>query len=702
MKITDHLKLGALLLAGLAVEAAVAAEVTELSVSPDGLTPHEALLKIRAAKAAGNSGGFVVRVAAGVYPLAEPLVFTPEDSGTPSAPVQWIGAGERSVIAGGMPLTGWKDAGGGVWKTALPRGKNGRPAFFEQLWVNGRRAARARLPDTGYLKTLPDPRQTTFKEGDGEYTISTIRLDTNAVARLAAVPSDELAYAQLGLIQKWSFTRRIVRGVDAAKGEVSTRAPVPWPHYSSWSGNMQVFFENVRSAFDAPGEWFYDAKNAEVCYRPLPGEDMARAEVLAPTSELSQLVVFAGDPERERYVHDISFEGLAFAASASKTIVSEPVRRVNPRYEPPSEGPTESWQYQAAQASDAAITCTGAQRIRWEGCFVRHTANYGFRFNDGCTSNAVVNCTLEDLGAGGVWMGALAGHVPPGQGDALQRREYDTIGPKSVAYNLVSNSTIRAAGRFNPEGTGVAITHASNCRVIHCDIYDILYTGVSVGWVWGWKGSVAQHNEIAYNRIYDLGQGVMSDMGGVYTLGTSFGTRVHHNVIHDVISHTYGGWALYTDEGSEDVVMECNLCWNTTDGGFHQHYGCGNTVRNNIFAWNRHIAAFRLSRARVKDVPCSLNFVGNIVIVDGSPFMAPGSAAVRGVWANNVWWDVQGKATFGGTPWAEWCLQDREWNSVNADPLFVDAKGLDFRLKPGSPAFSRGFKAWNFDEAGRK
>ena len=120
----------------------------ELVVSPDGMSPHDALLAIRAAKAKGNRGAWTVRVKEGLYTLNETLLFTPEDSGEPDAPVAWIGEGDKTVFAGGQRLTGWKDVGGGVWSAPIPSAPDGRPAFFEQLWVNGRRADRARLPNS--------------------------------------------------------------------------------------------------------------------------------------------------------------------------------------------------------------------------------------------------------------------------------------------------------------------------------------------------------------------------------------------------------------------------------------------------------------------------------------------------------------------------------------------------------------------------
>ena len=673
----------------------------EIVVSPDGLSPAQALEKIRAAKGQGDTSAWTVRVKPGHYALRETLVFTPADSGTKDAPVSWVGEGE-AVIAGGTEIKGWTQDAPGVWSAAIPVAPDGRPAYFEQLWVNGRRADRARLPNTGYFNIrrpaiAPDPAV------KGRY-VENATITNTEVAVLADLPKDELPYAQMCVVHKWSFARRILREVDAMTTNgltVRTWSPSPWNRWQNWNEKETlVHFENVRTAFDAPGEWFYDVKAAKVLYRPLPGEDMAKATIVAPSAKISQLVAFRGDPDKGAYVHDVSFRNITFAHSDVTPSSGTAIRAEHPavKFVGGGLGPTESWQHQAASGSDGAVTLQGAQRISFEGCRVRNTGNYAMRFNDGCTSNRVVGCTLFDLGAGGVWMGSGVGHVA--KGETMKRRVIKTLAPRSTAFNLIDNCTIRQGGRFNPEGTGVAYTHVSDSKVLHCEIHDFFYTGVSVGWTWGFQGSIAQRNEIAFNKIYDLGKGIMSDMGGVYTLGTSYGTTVHDNVVHDVWSYSYGGWALYTDEGSEGIVMERNLCWNTTDGGFHQHYGAGCIIRNNVFAWNKMLGAVRMARQGVQDIPCTLNFVNNIVLVREGPLVGRGPRGVGGVWANNLWWDVSGKPELDGLDWEKWAACGKETGGKYADPQFEDAAGYDFRLKSTSPAFALGFKAWDFTQAG--
>ena len=92
----------------------------------------------------------VVELRGGTYFLNEPMVFAPEDSGTPAAPVIYRAhKHEKPVISGGVRLSGWKVDKRGAWTTRIPRAKRG-DWTFSQLFVNGERRSRPRLPATGY------------------------------------------------------------------------------------------------------------------------------------------------------------------------------------------------------------------------------------------------------------------------------------------------------------------------------------------------------------------------------------------------------------------------------------------------------------------------------------------------------------------------------------------------------------------------
>ena len=638
--------------------------------------------------------------------LDKPIVLTPEDSGR-----TFVGE-EGAVVSAGVKIGPWTkvkgDDGDEVWEAPAPKNADGSTMFFDQLWVGERRAPNARIPNEGYLETTnavqtkldkPDVHGKKFNE---EAWLAPVNADVAAqLADLSRSPD-----AQVGVVLKWSYALRALVGFDPATLKLTCRSNDEWIRWKGWAktewqrqanvpGGALVCFMNVRSGFDAPGEWFLDRAAGKVLYRPLPGERPETLSAVAPRYGFSKIVEFRGDPEKGKFIENVTFRNITFAHS-SFTLTR-----------PSNGGPCEIDQYQAAQASDGLVQLRGARNCRFENCRIAHTGNYGMRFGSGCVSNDVVNCTLEDLGAGGIWMGEEFGNHEMGKpraGKPIRRKIIQPDVPTATAFNLISNCTIRTAGRYDPEGTGVALAHVSDTRVIHCDIYDIYYTGISVGWTWGFSGSIAQRNEIAYNRIYDLGKGIMSDMGGVYTLGTSFGTRVHDNIVHDVKSYSYGGWALYCDEGSEGITMERNLCWNTTDGGFNMHYGTGCVIRNNIFAYNKMSGAVKMSRAVVQDIPCTLHFVNNVVMVREGPLVGRHVRTVGGIWANNLWYDARGidRALFDNLKWADWKDCGKETGSAFADPRFVDAEKLDFRLKDDSPAFALGFKPWDYSQAGVK
>jgi hypothetical protein len=299
---------------------------------------------------------------------------------------------------------------------------------------------------------------------------------------------------------------------------------------------------------------------------------------------------------------------------------------------------------------------------------------YAIWLGSGCKDNRVFHCEIHDLGGGGVCIGETAS--PRSQHQAAER-------------NVVDNNFIHDGGHVFREGIGVIILRSSYNSVTHNEVCDFDYSGMSVGWCWGYASTSANHNVVESNHIHHIGRGVLSDMGGIYTLGVSPGTRLCHNLIHDIYSYSYGGWGLYTDEGSTDILLENNVVHNTKTGGFHQHYGRENVVRNNVFALSME---GQIIRSRQED-HISFTFERNIVYDDNGQLLG-------GNWSNgnyrmdsNLYWDTSDPdIEFAGMTFDEWKAKGSDQHSIIADPMFADAKKGDFRLNPGSPAEKIGFQ----------
>lgn len=648
-------------------------------IGEGGLSPAEALSSLRTARARGKSTGpqsFVVR---GRVMITEPIVLTAADRDIV------LRGEEGATISGGQPITGWRDAGNGVWEADLPTGADGQPAYFEQLYVNGRRADCARLPNgTNYfraagqeLKKVED-RKTEGKLDHYSFAV----LNEADYAPLKALKDEDVPFARQIRHIKWDIDRHPILSLDRANRRTCV-INEKWAGYNNWSNGDPIHFENVRTAFDAPGEWYYDGVNKKVLYRPLPGETIATLDAVAPRDGLEALLVFKGDSAKGEWSGNVTIENIAFEHCDAK----------------PYKGPTLITSYQAGAVTCCATILADATRnVTLRNCKVRHNGSYAVWFRNGCMSNTVVNCEFTDLGGGGVKIGEFVRDKvdckPKGAVKAT------AFGPRSTAFNTVENCLLAHGGKVHMAGCGVLIGNASDTRVVHNDIADFYYTGVSVGWVWGYGGSVAQRNYVGYNHIFNIGQNQLADMGGVYTLGTSFGTVVEYNHIHNIDSYSYGGWGLYTDEGSEGIVMRNNLVHDTNCESYHQHYGRDNVISNNVFAFSGEPrAAIAITRTEPHR---SIIFANNIVYTDKASAVRTGNDT-KADWQGNCWWNFAGKPfkMQNERDFAAWQKLGRDTNGCLADPKFRDPKKRDFALQPDSPALACGFKPFDVSTAGR-
>ena len=274
----------------------------------------------------------------------------------------------------------------------------------------------------------------------------------------------------------------------------------------------------------------------------------------------------------------------------------------------------------------------------------------------------------------------------------------DAVGGQ-VSTITVRDCTIAHGGRLHPAAVGGWIGHAAGCTVEHCDIQDLTYTGISVGWTWGYGESRSHLNRIAKNHIHRLGPGVLSDMGGGYLLGVSPGTVIEGNLIHDIVSHSYGGWGLYTDEGSSGITLRKNLVFRTSSGGFHQHHGRDTVVENNVFAMARD---WQLQRTRVEEHK-SFRFARNIVWWNSEKPLVQGDWTTGIVTEDNCYWNAAGPVLFPGDKDLTARQQaGQDAGSIVADPAFAAPEAGDFRLTAGSPVWALGFAPLDDRAAGRR
>lgn len=563
----------------------------------------------------------------GRYQLQQPLVFGAEDSGIPMRadwnrisepehPVVYCAyQGEKPIVSGGRRIRGWQVKtlhGRQAWVAELPEVKKGK-WYFHQLWVNGQRRLRPRLPRQGQFR-IAEALDANFK-GDWYATI----MKGSRRFRYAAgdlQPWQNLADVEICVMTLWIEIRMRIKALDE-KRRIVYLDRNSGRRLTDDGGTAGALYsvENVFEALDQPGQWYLDRRAGKLYYLPRPGERPDTAEVIAPV--LPEIMRLEG--RKDRPVESLRFEGLTFAHN---------------EWELPA---AKSGSVQAAWEVPAALRLRHARNCRFERCAIRQVGTYGIEMTEGCADILVRGNTISDLGAGGVkvWHGNHR--------------------------NTIADNEICDGGHRFPSAVGVLIGKASGNQVLHNHIHDFFYTGVSVGWVWGYAESGAYGNIIEWNHIHDLGKFALSDMGGIYTLGVQPGTRLRYNLIHDVNSRTYGGWAIYPDEGSTDILIENNICYRTKSTVFHQHYGRNNIVRNNIFAFG---GEGQIQRSRAEN-HVSFVFEHNLVFYERGQLLAAGYGGQESpdnlVLRQNLYWRAGGpvvvksqpKVWFGSRPFPD-------------------------------------------------
>lgn len=577
----------------------------------------------RARDLARPHGGARIVLADGVYETDVPLSFSAADKHL----LIEASPGAKPVISAGRRITDWKVDAKGWWRAPVAKG-----TLFSQFYVNGQRRTRPFLPRKGYyyVKSAAGADPVTGQErlicGQGHF------------------PEGENPGLEVCLFHTWAMSRSTVTAYNPANGCVTLDIPPFQRDYEAVTKERWYRFDNVRTALGEPGDWYLDSVAGELIYVPFPGEKPETCETVASRHRHAA---------RMDGAEDITFRGILFAYA--------------------DYGVQKGGNYMAQAAADqpGAVHAENAKGIRLENCAVMHTGAYGAVFTRGSENCAVEGCELVDLGAGGVRIG-----------DGWEKDRQIILSKSCVVRDCI----IEGGGRVDPAGVGVWIGHGSDNLISHNTIHDLYYSAISAGWNWSIT-TTARDNIIEWNHIYDIGQHVLSDMGGIYLLGSQPGTVERFNHIHHVTRARNCAFGIYFDSGTAFVTVTNNVVHDCGDcNWFCARISASNRVENNIFAYGPRSQLFNPVRAESSSPSL---FARNVVIWKDARLSSGFPDEKTMVYRDNIaWCDVESRPA------------DARGFTFR-DPGFLNPEARDFRLRDPSSVASIGFVPFSIEGCGR-
>ena len=608
----------------------------------------------------------------GTYCLNQPWLITGHDSGTVSCPVSYEAwPGEHPVISAGITVTGWEETiygGLRTWVAPAPK------TVFHNLWVNGKRRLRPRYPQVSLLRTV-GPSPGSLYEGTNEFQVGQENL-----RHFSCLDDVEMVYFAI-----WTESRLPIRLIDREKGVVHTRLRSAM-NASDLKYSSQYYYDNVVEEFNTPGQWYLNRAENRLYYLPEQEETLENSQVVVPM--LTHVLRVAGT--KDSPVEYIRFRGLNFQHTEwyrtdETQIFRWDIRKLMPVSERDVRVTTladdKAADHQAAISCEAALDFVWARRCRLDNCTVSQTGSYGIALGIGCTENQISRCLLADHGGGGIKIGT---------------QQFELA--NAAGGNTVSDCEIKNCAEVFHSAVGIWIGHAAFNQILHNSIHDISYSGLSVGWVWGYGPSGAFNNLIEDNEIYNIAiNGWMHDLAAIYTLGVSPGTIVRHNYVHHIGKDNQVN-GVYTDEGSSFIRWENNII-DHADSAYYHHFGKNNVIVNNIFT------NYRCGLVRVRDESPDLSiFVErNIFYSDQKEIMLDwesNDGKGKGYVLRNNLYGCQDGALFSGMNFTKWRALGHDTGSLAADPLFIGLEHGDFSLAADSPALALGFKPISLEGIG--
>ena len=637
-----------------------------------------------------------VTVCGGTYFLADTFVLSAEDSGTATCPVTFRAApGETAVLVGGRAVTGWRKGGNGIYVTSL-RDQGITRFRFHQLFFRGQRQVLARHPNL-------DPEH---PHTGGLLYVDEASYESGKAFHYAP---GEIPFAEWGAVSQaevniypyncWDHNIIPIRSVDAEIRHIRLRYAVAG---KIREGN-RYFIQNVRNALDAPGEWHVDYATGELSFLP-PGGSVAEGDVVVPL--LENVIAISGTE-------------------------AEPVRHVN----------VHGFRFMVAEQD--AVTLEGAEHCKITGNVVTNIGGIGI--NVGFLRNA-------RRGVGNRWRRGPNRKVPSHSGDRSLLRgavcsdcrvagnDVDSVGGDGVVLvgsrNRADNNHISRVGLFDMVCAGITVGGDDNV-VSHNELHDVPRDAVFVN---GGRNTV-EFNSIRNSMLYTAdNSGIALRQHNVARAVKDLGNVIRFNRILDTIGYggyphcthppkgydsPYCSWGIYLDGSICGVTVYGNVIARSGANSIFIQFGGDNVVENNIlvethedvvqynsmmfFGWFMHTDKNRQFPQPPNRIQRNIFYYtgeGRKLYLEGlwgHPEWDPKQAVFdhNVIWHNSLPIEVAMDPKHTYSSLADWqAASGHDRHSIVADPLFMDARSDDYRLRPDSPAYQTGFRDIN-EEIGK-
>ena len=555
----------------------------------------------------------------------------------------------RAVISGGILVTHWTKVNSTTYSAVVPSSVD-----VNQLFVDNRRVARTRVPRNyseylRYAAPLNDSKLARygFQYQSGDFNYTTLE--------------DAMVIVYHSWTESHHYIDRLIRSNNTVL--FSNPAAVPIGTFVA-QGRRRYHIENLCEALIPNSFCFMNA--TKTVYLMTDGSyDPNKSQIITSVNET---IVSVKSDNMHKPVHNIFIDNVAIQHGAwhiDRTQVADAAS--------------------AAFLTSVALFIANATFITVSNVEISHTGSYGIRITEGTSNIDIKNSRITDMGAGGIWIG--------------DRKSNMSVSPTLCK---ILSTEIGYGGNIFLSAVGVLIHQATDIVVADNTIHHLRYNGISVG-QGGYQLST-RNVLIQGNYVYNTGQHILSDQGGIYTLGIQPGTVINNNVVKNVFSYSVFMWGIYLDDGSSEIIVSNNVVYNTGWASLFQHYGANNTIVNNVFArssLSRANGSNSDGEVRIQQAENhrSWTCTRNIIFDTYQGINAIAYKADPGVNASfndNVYFSAHGAPLLFASnlsSFADWQKTGQDKDSVVADPLFIgDVRQCDFfTIRANSPAAKLGF-----------